>query len=121
MSSIATELSFPGTICDDQLDYDVFKNQKTHDVGVPSTREDKIVVGGLDVAKIPLKVTYSILGFVKKGLLLQYAVYRASSLFGITCYAARKHEIRVGLDEDLQSCHQLLTNTTFRSSYLKVI
>ena len=54
---MATALSFPGTICDDQLDYDIFMNQITHNVGVPSTREDEIVVGGLDVAKIPLEVT----------------------------------------------------------------
>jgi hypothetical protein len=47
-------------------------------------------------------MTYSNLGFAEKGLLLQYAVYRASSLFRIACYAARKHDIRVGLNEDLQ-------------------
>jgi len=71
-------------------------------IGVPSTREDKIVVGGFDVAKIPLKVTYSISDFVEKGLLFQYAVNRASSLFSIASYATRKHEIRVGLDKDLE-------------------
>jgi hypothetical protein len=86
--------------------HDVFMNQITHNIGVPRTREDEIVVGGLDVAKIPLKVTYSISDFVEKGLLFQYAVYRASSLFSIASYATRKHEIRVGLDKDLRSCHQ---------------
>lgn len=85
-------------------------NHNTHNVGVPSTREDEIVVGGLDVAEIPLKVTYSILGFVEKDLLLQNAVYRASSLFDIACYAARKHEIRVGLNEDLQSLPFVVTD-----------
>ena len=68
---------------------------------MPSTREDEIVVGGLDVAEIPLKMTYSNLGFAEKGLLLQYAVYRASSLFRIACYAARKHEIGICLYEYL--------------------
>jgi hypothetical protein len=77
---------------------------------VPSTRQDEIVVGGLDVAEIPLKMTYSILGFVEKRLLLQYAVYRAASLFGVTCYAARKHEIRVGLNKDLQGLLLLATD-----------
>jgi hypothetical protein len=103
---MATALSFPGTICADQLDMMFFMNQITHNIGVPSTREDKIVVGGFDIAKIPLKVTYSISDFVEKGLLFQYAVYRASSLFGIASYATRKHEIRVGLDKDLRSCNQ---------------
>jgi hypothetical protein len=65
MSSMATALSFPGTICVDQLDMSCLHEPDTHNVGVPSTREDEIVVGGLDVAKIPSKVTYSILGFVK--------------------------------------------------------
>ena len=73
---------------------------------MPRTWEDEIVVGWLDVAKIPSDVSPSIWGVVGGDLLLQYAVYRASSLFDITCYATRKHEIRVGLDEDLPSCRQ---------------
>ena len=73
---------------------------------MPRTREDEIVVGRLDVAKIPSNVRSRIWGVVGEDLLLQYAVYRASSLFGITCYATREHEIRVSLDEDLSGCHQ---------------
>jgi len=57
---------------------------------MPGTREDEIVVGRLDVAKIPSNVGSRIWGTVGEGLLLQYAVYRASSLFGITCYATCK-------------------------------
>jgi hypothetical protein len=114
---MATALSFPGTICADQSDVIFhFVETATHYIGMPRTREDEIVVGRLDVAKIPSKVRPSVWGVVGEDLLLQYAVYRASSLFGITCYATRKHEIRVGLDEDLQSCHQRLTKTIFTSS-----
>lgn len=114
---MATALLFPGKICADQSDVIfIFVPTATHYIGMPRTREDEVVVGRLDVAKIPSEVRPSVWGVVGEGLLLQYTVYRASSLFGITCYATRKHEIRVGLDEDLRSCHQRLTETTLTSS-----
>jgi hypothetical protein len=57
MSSMATALSFPGTICAGQSDVIFhFGETATHNIGMSRTGEDEIVIGRLDVAKIPSNV-----------------------------------------------------------------
>ena len=58
ISSIATALSFPGTIYVDRLDLNVFHDETTNNISMPRTRKHKVVVRGFNIAKVPLGVCY---------------------------------------------------------------